>query len=85
MSSRSIIIEESDQESDGNELRKLPSIHKKIETKKSKLRFAPELQVKKFSQKFNFTASKRLGYKSMIRKSISADIDKIHNDKESKY
>lgn len=84
MSSRSIIIEESDQDSDGNELRKLPSIHRKEEYRKNKLRFAPDTKVKKISQKFNFTATKRLGYKSIIRKSISADIDKIYKDHDSK-
>ena len=84
MSSRSIIIEESDQESDGNENRKLPNITKIDKKKMNRLRFAPQPNVKHFSQNLQFTFAKRLGYKSKIRKSISADIDKLHNDKESK-
>ena len=84
MSSRSIIIEESDQDSEGNIFRKLPSIKKKEENKKGHLRFAPDVKEKHMSQNFNLAKTKRLGFKSKIRKSISADIDKLFTNKESK-
>ena len=53
--------------------------------KKNQLAFLPEINQKHSSQNPQFSISKRLGYKSKIRRSISADIDKMHINKKSKF
>ena len=67
--------------SDDQEPKNLGSLPK-IEMKKNKLVYLPEINQKHSSQNLQFSFSKRLGYKSKIRRSISADIDKIHNNKK---